>query len=225
MIRTHRRQWVGWAAGAASVATVLALAIFFALSREVDIDVYLLGGKDVFGPHLYDIPLPGTGLRFTYPPFAALVFSPLALLPTVVAQVFWSFLNVAALTALLFVGIRATRPYGERATALRWALILVLPAAALDPVHLTLTFGQVNLFVTLLVLADLTGERHVGTHRLPRRRPHRHRGGRQADAVGLRALLVPHEASAGGSQRGGDLPGLLGVHRSGRAEGGVDILD
>jgi len=168
VIRTQRRLWTGWAAGAVSLATVLALAIFFALGREVDIDVYLLGGKHVFGSHLYDIPLPGTGLRFTYPPFAALVFAPMALLPTVVAQVLWSCLNVATLAALLFAGIRATRPQGERSTALRWALVLVLPAAALDPVHLTLSFGQVNLIVTLLVLADLTGERHVGALRLPR---------------------------------------------------------
>jgi len=50
----------------------------------------------------------------------------------------------------------------------RWSLVLSYPAMALDPVGLTFSFGQVNLVLALLVLADLTGTWSIAGRTLPR---------------------------------------------------------
>jgi len=149
------------------MALTLSFAVGAAMRREVDIDVYLMGAARVLGSHLYAVALPGTGLKFTYPPFAALVFEPLRVMPQRGAQVVWACLNVAALGGLLFVSMRAVRPRLEITTVVRWAMILSAPAALLDPVFQTISLGQLNLFVVLLVLADLSGTRGVGVRRIP----------------------------------------------------------
>jgi Glycosyltransferase family 87 len=90
---------------------------------------------------------------FTYPTFAALVFVPLAWLPsTTAAQVVWALLNEAALLALLTIAIRAVRPDLPRRSGRRWALGLAAPSLLLDPVLLAVRHGQVDILITLLVL-------------------------------------------------------------------------
>jgi alpha-1,2-mannosyltransferase len=49
----------------------------------------------------------------------------------------------------------------------RLALALTLPALLLNPVLITIGFGQVNLFVTFLVMWDLLSERRIGKRQLP----------------------------------------------------------
>ena len=92
-----------------------------------------------------------TGLPFTYPPFAAVVMAPLALLPAWLAAALWTGASVGALAAAVVVVRRALdRP------APGWLVALVTGGAlALEPVWQNLTFGQVNLFLMLAVLVDL----------------------------------------------------------------------
>jgi alpha-1,2-mannosyltransferase len=167
--RQRWEQGIGWAAGVASVALTLYWAIHISSSQpQVDIDVYLMGGAHVLGPHLYNARLPGTGLRFTYPPFAALPFAPLSLFVRSAVQVLWSCVNVAALFALLLVSLRALRPNIDRGAAARWSMILVGPAAMLDPVRQTIGFGQINLLLVLLILFDLTSRADTRSRWFPR---------------------------------------------------------
>ena len=54
-----------------------------------------------------------------------------------------------------------------RKAALRLGLLLSLPALLLNPVVITVDFGQVNLVVTLLVMWDLLSQRRIGSWQAP----------------------------------------------------------
>ena len=153
------------------MAAALTLGLYFALrTYEVDLGVYLrLGGRYVFTSHLYSFTLPNTGLLFTYPPFAALLFAPWQRAFTTVhaVQLSWTLANLAALVALLTLTLRIVNPNLGRASTTRLALLLTLPALLLNPVFLTVGFGQINLVVTLLVMWDLLTPRRIGRFELP----------------------------------------------------------
>ncbi len=155
----------------ASFAGALTYGVAIALrTYEVDLGVYLrLGGRYVFTPHLYSVGLPNTTLFFTYPPFAALLFAPWRHLFGSVAtvQTAWTLCNLGALLGIVVVSLRTVRPELCRAAVWRWALALSLPVLLLNPVLITVGFGQVNLVVTLLVLWDLLSERRIGGRGVP----------------------------------------------------------
>ncbi len=165
------RRVTGWSPAVISFAAALGCGLFFALhTYEVDLGVYLrLGGRYIFTSRLYSLGLGHTGLLFTYPPFAALLFAPWQRLFTTVdaVQTGWTMCNLAALVVLLVLSIRLVRPEWNRISRWRLALVLTLPALFLNPVLLTIGFGQVNLVVALLVLWDLLGSRRVGPWTLP----------------------------------------------------------
>ena len=154
-----------------SFAAALAYGLYIALrTYEVDLGVYLrLGGKYIFTSHLYSLGLPNTSLLFTYPPFAALLFAPWQRMFTGVesVQTVWTLCNLAALLGLLVVSLRLVKPDLSRASTWRLALVLSLPALLLNPVLVTVGFGQVNLVVALLVMWDLLGQRRIGTWQAP----------------------------------------------------------
>jgi len=96
------------------------------------------------------------GLPFTYPPFAALVAEPLARVPLPLVQIAWT---VATLAAALAVAAFAMRPVVDRlGLPVTSALLL-----ASTPVRSHVRFGQVGLFLVLLVTCDLLHRRsHKG---------------------------------------------------------------
>ena len=59
------------------------------------------------------------------------------------------------------------KPSLGKASSWRLALALSLPALLLNPVLITIGFGQVNLFVMLLVMWDLLSERRIGKRQIP----------------------------------------------------------
>jgi alpha-1,2-mannosyltransferase len=68
---------------------------------------------------------------------------------------------------VLVLSVRLVKPSLDKVTTWRLALALSLPALLLNPVLITIGFGQVNLFVTLLVMWDLLTERRIGKRQLP----------------------------------------------------------
>ena len=117
-----------------------------------DLFVYLYGGRAVLdGLALYESRDPVTGLHFTYPPFAAVVMLPLALLPPWLAAALWTGASVGALAAVIVV-IRRTL---DQPTPGWLVALLTVGALALEPVWQNFTFGQANLFLMLAVLVDL----------------------------------------------------------------------
>jgi alpha-1,2-mannosyltransferase len=149
----------------------VAYGLYIALrTYEVDLGVYLrLGGKYVFTSHLYSFVLPNTSLPFTYPPFAALLFAPWQRAFSTVGsvQMVWTMCNLVALVGVLVLSVRLVKPSLGRVSSWRLALALCLPALLLNPVLITIGFGQVNLFVTFLVMWDLLSERRIGKRQLP----------------------------------------------------------
>lgn len=111
------------------------------------------------GGSLYDYLDPDVPLGFTYPPFAALVMLPMAHLSMVSA----AWINVAAsLAALTFVLAALIKPIAERCGwRTRWfPVALAVPAAAaLEPMRETLGYGQVNMLLFGLIMADLVALR------------------------------------------------------------------
>jgi alpha-1,2-mannosyltransferase len=73
-----------------------------------------------------------------------------------VCEVAFSWLNLAAVLLLVVACLRAVSHTLERRTVLWWALVLLVPVVLLDPVRQTFLLGQVNILLTLLVVADVT---------------------------------------------------------------------
>ncbi len=159
-----------WAVGIGSAVLATWHAVHLATDElQLDLDVYLMGGRHLADGRLYLASLPAPPhLPFTYPPFAALVFAPLTLVPERAAQVVWSLVNVAAVYAMVWLTLRMVRPALDRRGRAQWALVLMAPAVWMEPVSLTLSFGQVNVVLAVLVIADLTVTLRAGRFTLPR---------------------------------------------------------
>jgi alpha-1,2-mannosyltransferase len=99
------------------------------------------------------------GLPFTYPPFAAVAMVPLALAPAWLAAAVWTGISAAALAAAVGVAVGVAvgtaRAEPARPVPGRLVLLLAVGALAVEPVWQNLAFGQVNLVLMLMVLADL----------------------------------------------------------------------
>ena len=153
-------------ARAALIIVNLAAVMFFLLSYShrgvgfgpyhIDLDVYRIGGRAwLRGGNLYDRLPPtqsGARLPFTYPPAAAVLLSPLSLVPMPVAATALTLGTVALLAVVIWVFLR--RLAGPAAGS-PWALAWLLPPALfLEPVRDTLAFGQVNVALMALVSLD-----------------------------------------------------------------------
>jgi alpha-1,2-mannosyltransferase len=140
--------------GAAPVLVlVVAGAVVGAVrGKFADLSVYQYGGRSALdGVPLYGLDDPVTGLPFTYPPFAAVLMAPLAVLPTWLAAALWTGASVAALAAVIVV-VRTA--FGRLSPG--WLVALLAGGALLlEPVWQNLTFGQVNLVLMLAVLVDV----------------------------------------------------------------------
>lgn len=117
-----------------------------AFSTDVpsDLQVYLLGGERVAqGLPLYDGDLL-PGLPFTYPPFAGVVFSWLGE-PTEALGVAWTAASVVVLGWVVWASKSKCSPV---------ILLTAFFVLCTEPVHATLYFGQVNIFLMALVCLD-----------------------------------------------------------------------
>jgi alpha-1,2-mannosyltransferase len=121
----------------------------------VDLDVYQRTGSLVLaGGDFYNEP---GRLPFLYPPFAALLAVPLAVLPPTLVQVAWTAGGALAVVAVL-----------HRLRLTGWVLSLVATAAMffVQPVVQTLAYGQLGIFLVALVVLDLVPGPRVLRRRL-----------------------------------------------------------
>ncbi|WP_324192460.1 glycosyltransferase 87 family protein [Nocardia cyriacigeorgica] len=123
----------------------------------IDLQVYRNGarvwldGGDLYGP------MPkvfGIGLPFTYPPLAALLFAPLALMPLGLAEIVVLATSVLSLGITLWLVLARIRPELDRMTVLAAVIAAVAVAGYLEPVRQTYSFGQVNLVLMAAVALD-----------------------------------------------------------------------
>ncbi|WP_432072706.1 glycosyltransferase 87 family protein [Streptomyces wuyuanensis] len=119
-----------------------------------DLHVYYGAVEHWMGGHpIYDYLRPGTRYGFTYPPFAALCMLPMTLVGWHSALAISQLMNVAAAAVILYVCLDATI---RRESRHRWFAYAVAACmfALLESVRDTVSFGQVNLLLLALVLAD-----------------------------------------------------------------------
>lgn len=137
------------------------LALLNHLPEAADTAVYRAGASALLnGYPLYDTDvLPGepfyAQLPFTYAPFAALLFIPLAGFPL---QLAWGLLNAASVLAMGLVAYIVLRKAPRRPAWLapEWgAAAVAVVMLVTKPVELTLGYGQVNLLLMAMVVVDV----------------------------------------------------------------------
>jgi alpha-1,2-mannosyltransferase len=121
----------------------------------VDLHVYIGGAAAIDHPgtlysYVYADQTPDFPLPFTYPPFAAVVFYPLHLLPFGLVAFLWQVGTIAALYGVVrisqrLLGVPAGR--GHRA-AMLWTAITIW----IEPLRGTFDYGQVNVVLVLMGL-------------------------------------------------------------------------
>ncbi|MEV6236087.1 glycosyltransferase 87 family protein [Lentzea sp. NPDC051838] len=116
----------------------------------IDLGVYLAGGDawrsgiDLYGA---DFHAP-SGLPFTYPPFAAMLFSGISPLPLPVVAVFFTAAGIGLFTAACHLAAR------QRKTVPWAGFGLAAGALLLEPFRSGLDLGQINMILIGLVAAD-----------------------------------------------------------------------
>ncbi|BBZ77243.1 polyprenol-phosphate-mannose-dependent alpha-(1-2)-phosphatidylinositol pentamannoside mannosyltransferase [Mycolicibacterium anyangense] len=119
----------------------------------VDLHVYIGGAAALDHPgtlysYVYADQTPDFPLPFTYPPFAALLFYPLHLLPFGVVAFCWQIGIIAALYGVVRVSQRLLGIADGRRTAMLWTAVAIW----IEPLRSTFDYGQVNVILVLAVL-------------------------------------------------------------------------
>ncbi|MGH3632879.1 glycosyltransferase 87 family protein [Mycobacterium sp.] len=143
---------------------------------RIDIDVYRMGGQAWLddrplytGGVMFHTPI-GLDLPFTYPPLAAIMFCPFAWLGLPAASLTitlttLALLIVSTLIVLTRLDVWATSRMVPGPASLRrcWLAVLIAAAAAiwLEPIASNFAYGQINVVLMTLVVADCLPRRTV----------------------------------------------------------------
>lgn len=128
---------------------------FGILVGGVDLSVYRDGAFRVLeGLPLYTEPVV-FGLMYTYTPFSTIVFIPLQLFPAEHILGVWFIANLCALLGVILLSWRMLR-YRLTPSLVLASVLIAATAVFLEPVRTTLYYGQVNLFLMLVVLWDFS---------------------------------------------------------------------
>ena len=152
-------RWAPWAFLAAMlVLHVVVTELGSDPFAMVDLDVYVQGAGHLRDGTLYDFVTLPLKLPFTYPPFSALLFVPLGWLPWTLTRILWQAASIAAIGLIIDATLRLSGRAGRdapRPLEFRRGIVVVGTGSAiwLEPVRTTLNYGQINLFLTALLLA------------------------------------------------------------------------
>jgi alpha-1,2-mannosyltransferase len=144
-----------------AVTVAAAAAAFWHLFRwqhVFDLKIYISAEKWwLDGGSLYDFAQPDDlqgRLYFTYPPFAGLVMTPLGLLPQNAGI---TLLTVGTIVAVGVTTWWVTAGLARQISIPHWyAWSLATPLVfVIEPIRATLSFGQINMYLVLLILLDL----------------------------------------------------------------------
>lgn len=121
----------------------------------VDLHVYLGGAATIDHPgtlyrYVYVDQTPDFPLPFTYPPFAAVVFYPLHLLPFALVAFLWQITTIAALYGAVRISQRLLGVSSH--TGHRVALLWTAIAIWIEPLRSAFDYGQINVLPMLGVL-------------------------------------------------------------------------
>src|SRR5690606_16486394 len=119
----------------------------------VDLHVYVGGAERVDGPgalydYVYADQTPDFPLPFTYPPFAALIFYPMHLLPFGVLGFLWQLGTIAALYGVVRLSQRLLAGPQDRRVAMLWTAVGIWT----EPLRSTFDYGQINVVLVFAAL-------------------------------------------------------------------------
>lgn len=127
--------------------------------NQLDLAVYREGAQAVLdGDRLYEAKLVGV-MDYTYAPVSVILFMPFAAMSLELARIVWMvgiFVALYFCITLSFTSLRYRISWSVRILA--GALVLV--SALMEPVRTTMWYGQINVFLMLLILWDLLQGRH-----------------------------------------------------------------
>ncbi|MFT4086066.1 MAG: glycosyltransferase 87 family protein [Gordonia sp. (in: high G+C Gram-positive bacteria)] len=167
-------RWQSWRPGAVSTA-MAGLAFFVSAGLQIvgvpgtssfgtrtrfDMDVYRLGGQiwhqgfSLYAEGSMPFTSDGIWLPFTYPPFAALLFTPLGAVSLAVTSIGISVVTAVALVYVTAVFLRVLR-IGNSANRNVLALWLSVATIWFNPTWMTLGFGQINLVLMAMIVVDV----------------------------------------------------------------------
>ncbi|OBK17554.1 mannosyltransferase [Mycobacterium asiaticum] len=119
----------------------------------VDLHVYVGGAAALNHPgtlysYVYADQTPDFPLPFTYPPFAAVVFYPLHVVPFGLLAFLWQAAIVAALYGVVRVSQRLMGTAADRRAAMLWTAVTIW----IEPLRSNFDYGQINVFLVLAAL-------------------------------------------------------------------------
>jgi alpha-1,2-mannosyltransferase len=126
----------------------------------VDLHVYVGGAGTLDQPgalydYVYADQTPDFPLPFTYPPFAAVVFYPLHLLPFGIVAFAWQLGIIGALYGVVRISQRLLGGGGDHRTAMLWTAVGIW----IEPLRSTFDYGQINVLLVLAVLGAVYSTR------------------------------------------------------------------
>ncbi|MEU7475657.1 mannosyltransferase [Lentzea sp. NPDC042327] len=144
---------------ALSVVGHLLMVAFQAKMTMIDLLVYRNGSPHLFRGDLYEwrldqyadvFPLP-----FTYPPFAAAIFTPMSWVPWEASRWIWQLICLGCLYFIVRTSLKLLRLDDPRRAMLWTALVLWI-----EPVRTTLNYGQINLVLCAILIGTLASARN-----------------------------------------------------------------
>ena len=158
-------------AGIVALAAVVGFWVWYAQRHPlgytlypVDLRVYRDGGlivRHISPPYdgklanpLYDWPLNDQSLKFTYTPFAALVFAVVSYVPWSILPRLSQLVNLVALLAATWCTMSALG-YRDRRVLAGGAMLGAAAGLLTEPVFRTMYLGQINLVLMALIIWDL----------------------------------------------------------------------
>ncbi|MGS0688453.1 mannosyltransferase [Nakamurella sp. GG22] len=151
--------WAPWALlGLTGVLHVLATLAGGDPFLMVDLAVYVDGARHLADGTLYDFFSEPLHLPFTYPPFSAIIFTPMTWLPWTVLRVLWQLASFGAMAVMAYCTLRLlgrAGPGAPRPLEHVRGIVVTITALGLwlEPVRTTFNYGQINLFLCALLLA------------------------------------------------------------------------
>ena len=170
--RAERWRRIGWRLFQVFTLAAFGLAawrVFGHIPYRIDVEVYRMGaqawldGRPLYADGAMFHTQIGLGLPFTYPPLAAIAFCPFAWLSFPVGSVVMTLITlvlllVSTVIVLTRLDVWSTGSMGnEPAWARRcWLAVAIVAAAViyLEPIQSNFAFGQINVILMTLVVAD-----------------------------------------------------------------------
>lgn len=157
---TSRFSWTVALLSLASVATWFLVAMLLVQRTRtglpLDFQVYRDAASSMLhGGAVYQQRFAFANLNFTYPPFALLIFSVLTVSTPSIMLAVWTLLSCTALVVFVALTLSTLTKWPRLIIILTSLFLSGLSCLVLEPVRSNLEFGQINLFLMLVILLDV----------------------------------------------------------------------